>query len=194
MSSTWIIGCTLRMTLASLSSSKWIAEAAAPRAESDVLSLIARCLTALISADEGVDVEVLLRSGLIRRHHLYEQTIQLAVRRRRCARNSTSKCPLHPAAFVSDAPSPGGARHPYSQGAAWSRKRRDDHDLHPRAQQGRPWRDESARRVVILKRRITPTSLLSASMRGATRTCRGEKPAACETAFAAGASPQPRMH
>jgi integron integrase len=78
------------------------------------------------------------RSGVVRRHHLPDRTLQRAVRQGRPARRHRQGGNLpHPAALLRHPPARGRLRHPHRPGAARAPRREDDHDLHPRAQ---PWR------------------------------------------------------
>ena len=88
------------------------------------------------------------RSGLVRRHHLYDQTFQRAFKRagsHACiakARHTSHAVPL-----LRDALAARRIRHPHSAGPAGARGCGDDHDLHPRAQARRRRGAQPARRT-----------------------------------------------
>ena len=85
-------------------------------------------------------------SGVIRRHHVFPDTLSRAIKRAaRAARHRQARELPHAAAFVRHAPAGGRLRHPHGAGAARALGRVHDDDLHARAEQGRARREKPAR-------------------------------------------------
>jgi hypothetical protein len=79
------------------------------------------------------------RTGWRGRHHLHEGTVSREIsqagRRAHLSKRPTAHSLRH-------APAGGGLRHPHGPGIAGPHERRDDDDLHPCAEQGRPGRTQ----------------------------------------------------
>jgi hypothetical protein len=105
------------------------------------------------------------RSGIERRHHLPEQSIQRSFRRavQKAGLAKAATCHTLRHSFATPPPDE-RIRHPHGAGAAGSPEREDDDDLHPCAEPWRSWSAEPAGPVVMNKRRglsahIEPPSL-----------------------------------
>ena len=87
------------------------------------------------------------RSGIVRRHHMSDQSFQRAMREAlRAIGHRQARDAAHASAFVRDAFARGGARHPNGAGVAGPFGRQHDDDLHARAQ-SRWSRSRSARSI-----------------------------------------------
>ncbi len=84
-------------------------------------------------------------SGVIRRHHVFPDTLGRAVKARgACGPHRQAGELPYLAALLRDAPARIPLRHPHRAGAARPQRRQHDDDLHARTQQGWPRRGEPA--------------------------------------------------
>jgi len=95
-----------------------------------------------------------LRSHLARAKSLHERDLAGGAR---SAHRQAGRQP-HAAPLIRHSPAGGRLRHPYGAGAARALGCLDDHDLHPRAQQGRAGRRRPARPPGIERTRLTPAA------------------------------------
>jgi hypothetical protein len=74
------------------------------------------------------------RSGVVRRHHVHESSLQKAARRSPGDGHTLADWPPHLPSLLCHPPSGRPVRHPHRPGARRPQGRQDDHDLHPRPQ------------------------------------------------------------